>query len=125
MSYGINGTKPEQLGRVHVYGLDINGNRIFMQEFRDGNVKAISPYARTLIGGKEVVATYGSYMGVWAKAEDAFMDIARRGNEWNIYYCLYDPIKKVQHTRHFQQFIDVKYEHMKISVTSNTFRTIF
>ena len=47
-----------------------------------------------------------------AKAEDAFMDIARRGNEWNIYYCLYDPIKKVQHTRHFQQFIDVKYEHM-------------
>ena len=106
---GLKGTKPEQLGRVHVYGLDSNGQRVFLQEFRDGNVKAISPYARTIIGNKEVVATYGSYMGVWANgAEDAFMDIARRGNEWSIYYCLYDPVKKIQHTRLHKVWIDEK-----------------
>ena len=81
---GLLGTKPEQLGRIEVYGLDINGNKIFRQQFRDGNVKAISPYAYATIGNKEIVGTYGSYMGVWAKVGDLFMDIARRGNSRQI-----------------------------------------
>ena len=113
---GLLGTKPEQLGRIEVYGLDVNGNKIFRQQFRDGNVKAISPYCYTVIGNKEVVGTYGDYMGVYRNANDLFMDIARRRNadgkyEWNIYYAIYDPVKKIQHTQLFRQFIDTNQEH--------------
>ena len=109
---GLLGTKPEQLGRIEVYGLDINGNKIFRQQFRDGNVKAISPYAYATIGNKEIVGTYGSYMGVWAKAGDLFMDIARRGNSWGLYWAIYDPVKKIQHTQYYKGFVDIKNEHM-------------
>ena len=100
------------MGRIHIYFRDIQGNVVFFQELRDGNVNAISPYARAIVGSTQVEGTYGAYMGVWKDFRDGFMDCARRGNEFSFYWAIYDPVKKIQHTRHHKVWVDVNHHHM-------------
>ena len=110
---GLHGTKIEQLGRIHLYFLDVNGQRVSSIEFRDGNVKAMSPYARWIVGNKEIIATYGKTgIGYWTGFLDGYFDVARRKNAdgkyvWAIWIARYEPKTKTTHHSLWKEWVDI------------------
>ena len=118
---GLHGTKIESLGRIHLYGLDINGNKIFMIELRDGSINLSSPYARWTIGNKTIMETYGGnagngkigggVVGYWTGFTDGFFDIARRKNAegnyvWQVWIARYESKTKTTHHSLLHQWVD-------------------
>lgn len=82
---GLN-TKVGEMGRVQVYGLDINGNVIFFVSMRNAS-ETQRPYAEVKIGHKLYLETYGDRPGAFHPFEDGRISIVRRGKSWAIYYA--------------------------------------
>ncbi|MGM9924680.1 MAG: distal tail protein Dit, partial [Bacillus sp. (in: firmicutes)] len=73
--FGNRASKVGQLGRVEVYLLDANGNKIGKIALRNGNPNAVTPLAQARIKNNYVVNTYGSFPGVWRNWGDGYMDV--------------------------------------------------
>lgn len=87
---GLQSGAVGQLGRIQIYGLDINNSEIFMISLRQGNPDQIQPYAQVKIGSKFYAQTYGNHAKEWGSFLEGKMEIARRGNTWSFYYATKD-----------------------------------
>ena len=123
---GLHSNKIETLGRIQLYGLDQNGQRLFVLEFRDGNVNAMSPYATWQIKNQTIMQTYGGNIGTgkrgggvlnyWNGFVDGFYDIARRKNKegqyvWQVWIARYESKTKTTHHSLLHQWVDKNNEY--------------
>lgn len=106
--FGNRATRVGQLGRVEVYFLDVNGNKIGKIALRNGNPNAITPLAQGRVKNNYVVNTYGNYAGAWKNWNDGFMDVTRTGNKWRFYFAMYDFEEGREHTRYTFEWVDAK-----------------
>ena len=99
---GFKASHANQLGRVEVYLLDINGEHLGKIALNDTHGNGSYPFAEAraglLNGGNYFVKTYGSYQGVWKDWNNGLLEMARRGNVWSAYFCIVDETGR-QHTR--------------------------
>jgi predicted phage tail component-like protein len=100
---GFKASHANQLGRVEVYFLDVNGNQIGKVGMNDTSTVGAYPFAEAragfLAGGKYFVKTHGSYKGVWKNWYDGRMEIERVGNKWKAYFAITDSVTGRHHTR--------------------------
>lgn len=108
ISFTLLGRVPQQ-GRVQFYVRDASGKQIAMVSLRNGNPKAITPYAEIRMGstqGNIRYQGYGDKPGVWANWTSGIMTIERKGNRWYFFYGIWDDKKKDYHTRMGIEYID-------------------
>ena len=106
MRLGNQATEIGQLGRVELYFLDVNGNRIGKIALRNGNPNAITPLAQFYLNDNLVTQTYGGTPGAWRGFDDGFLSITRIGNKWRFYVAMYDYTTRREHTRFIFDYVD-------------------
>ncbi|MGG1916053.1 distal tail protein Dit [Priestia megaterium] len=112
---GFQSSNINQLGRVEVYLLDINGNKIGKMAIRDGHTTGDYPNFEAWAGavgngGTQFRNTYGDYKGVF-KNFDGIIRIGRVGQKWHCYIAKVDANGR-HNTRAYKEYWDrpLKYQ---------------
>lgn len=96
-TFGLHASEIGELGRVEVYLLDSTNIIIGKQSFRLGNPSNISYWAQARLGSTWLITSAdgngsygGQYANAWKNWSAGTMAIARRGNEWSVYFGMHD-----------------------------------
>lgn len=107
----ISATK-EEIGRVELYLLGVNGEKLGKIAMKDYYSTIDSPMFDAWVGavgngGISVINSYGAYKGVW-RSFNGVIRIGRKGKVWSFYAAQVDPVTYKHHTRMYKEFTDWK-----------------
>lgn len=123
---GFKGKTVKEIGRLTISFLDKNGVVIGSIGLLDGSETGFHTKAVAKAGESTFVNTYGAHAGVWKNWSNGLLEISRRGNKWEAYYCIIND-KGKQTTRYRKQWIDTKKVNMakvsQIQIHIGAFKT--
>jgi predicted phage tail component-like protein len=111
-SIGFQATDKKQIGRIELYALGVNGEKLGKIAMRDtsrnGDFPNFEAWAGAVGGnGVSVINSYGAYKGVW-KQFNGVIRIKRQGKKWSFYIGMVDPATGRHHTRYSKDYTDWK-----------------
>lgn len=111
-SVGLQSLTKEEIGRVELYLLDVNGAKIGKIAMKDYYAVGDFPMFDAWVGavggnGVSVINSYGAYKGVW-KQFNGIIRVSRKGRVWTFYAAMVDPVTYRHHTRMTKSYTDWK-----------------